>query len=88
MEIELQYSIERLLELLVHQGVHERVDNAVRVAEKIAKIEEMVVRTSGWISTKALDQSADMVGCPAEDERAAEKESLANCFGIQSLDKT
>lgn len=68
MEIELQYSVEGLLELLVHQSVDERVDNAVRVAEKVAKIEEMVVRTSGWISTKALDQSTDMVGRPAENE--------------------
>ena len=66
MEVELEYSVERILKLLVHECVDERVDNAVRVAKKIAKIEEMMICASGRISTKALNQSADMIWGPAQ----------------------
>ena len=77
MEIELEYSIECLFELLVHERVDERVDNAICVAEKVTKIEEMMVRTTGWISTKAFDQSADMVRCPAKNKSSASERRMS-----------
>lgn len=82
MKIELEYTIECFLELLIHERVNEWIDDAVSVAKKIAKIEEMMVCTTGRISTKALNESADMIRRPAKNKGSVKVRSTLEVYGF------
>lgn len=49
MQVTSQYPVKCLLELLVSQGIAERVDRAIGVAEEVGEIEEMMINAASRI---------------------------------------
>lgn len=81
-----QNSKKDLFELLIGQSVHERIDGRVEIAEKVARVEEVMIEMRvEALGTKRGVDADDVPGRETHDERAQNERDCAQSFASSIL---